>query len=173
MNGLRQVESTGEITTSTPEEFEEPWSYLDVQLPEDYLFKVPALHARLNSSGTHVVCGTVDCGTRMAAVHVADGTNYRYLQFLPGWAPRRDRVWVFSRHAKLRSRHGLSVKGRRDPLDWIPSHNSVMDSGFDPLPARAMCQECKLPNILTRRGLGAKVILWKPSPPKPSRISHR
>jgi len=147
----RRIQVTGDITPSTPQEIKEP-----PQLPEDYLFKIPGLHARLNESGTYVVCGAIGCGGRIATVHENEEMNYRYLQFLPGWAPQLDGIWVFSRHAKLRNRHGLSVKGRRNPLYWVLVPNTVMDSAFDPLPARAKCSVCRSgPNILTRRGLGS------------------
>ena len=62
------------------------------------------LLARLNSAGTHLVCGMKDCGTRLAVVNrfttAEDMENAGQagdpaggiIQFLPGWARRRKRM---------------------------------------------------------------------------------
>ena len=170
---VRKLKRTVEVTPSQFFEIPKPWSDLDAQLPEDYLFETPGLHARLDNSGNYVVCGAKGRGKRFATVHEDEVMELRYIQFLPGWAPQRDGAWAFSRHADLRNRRGLSVKGRRNPLDWIPAHNSVIDTGFHPLPTIAICPNRHLRNILTRRGLGVKLTLLKPPLPAPGRISHR
>ena len=133
------------------------------------------LHARLNRSGTYVVCGLQSCGTRIALVGhptAEDIAEFKErgesalpcIQFLSGWAPRRDNVWVFSRYAKLRKRWGRSVKTRRYPKEnGAVTGNDVMNSLYDALPVRAKCSECGFVNVLTTTDLGIPRIIRVPA----------
>ncbi len=87
------------------------------------------------------------------------------IQFLPGWAPRQDGIWVFSRYAKLRKRRGGSVKVRRYPEYDGTIPNDVIDSDYDLLPARAKCGECGFVNLLAPAALGVNLILRVPATP--------
>ena len=128
--------------------------------------------ARINSKGTHVVCGMQDCSSRMATVgrispeEVAEAQAkgevlLPVIQFLAGWAPRRDRVWAFSEHARKREDDGKSPKTRRYPKgDGIAGDNDL----FDFLPAGAKCPKpkCGMINVLTVANIGVHRIVRVP-----------
>ncbi len=64
---LREIESTGEIEATTSlEEYERLSTHHSPAHPP---IDGNMLHARLNSAGTHVVCGKKDCGARLAVVY--------------------------------------------------------------------------------------------------------
>ena len=140
------------------------------------------LHARLNSTGTHVVCGMKDCGTRMAYVghptaeeilqsEQTSTVALACIQFLPGWAPGHDGIWAFSTYAKLRKHRGRSIKVRRYPMnDGTGPLNDVMNSYYDRLPTRAKCAQCGFANTLTAEDLGVpRVVLVPASPMSPGK----
>ena len=104
-------------------------------------FDVTWVRARLDKSGTYVLCGRVDCGSRLARVarftevdraraygrYVGTGiwTNLiDHIHFLPGWAPEpttafpsegTDFIWEFSINARKRDRSGRAPALRRYP----------------------------------------------------------
>ena len=134
------------------------------------------LHARLNSKGDHVVCGTADCGGRMAIVQrltaeeaqesqtMGDSPMDR-IQFLAGWAPDRDGVWSFSEYARRRRAKGLKAKLRRPPQNNGLIPNSVMDSSYQVFPVRAKCEKCGMVNFLTADEIGVPLVLRIPAEP--------
>ena len=161
-----------EIPADPPLDLPDPWRRYKVPAPDD----LSLLHARLNSKGTHVVCGIEACGARLATVFKPTAYELAefgktmnvlaHVHFLPGWAPRNDGLWVFSRYAKLRRRRGQTVKVRRYPVDnGIITGNDVMDSDFDLLPGKAKCSECGFVNLLTEQALGVRLIARIPASP--------
>ena len=139
--------------------------------------EAPQLMARLNSAGTHVMCGITGCRTRLAAVYrlttAEDMENaglggdppINIIRFLPGWAPRRDRVWVFTEYAKDRRNSGRSVKLKRYPNnDGLGPPHAVMDSHYDSLPTRAKCPKCGFPSLVTTDQLDVSLLYRVPAP---------
>ncbi len=107
--------------------------------------QLPHLRARLNKEGNYLVCGRINCGARFAEV------GEDLIRFLPGWAPRRDKVWELSTHAKNKIRRRmfegreLRPKLRRYPKNGgVRSGNDVMDD-LNPmvnLPVVVVCPTC-------------------------------
>ena len=135
----------------------------------------PQLMARLNSSGTHVVCGMGDCGTRLAVVDKTAPEDIEELrlnspadviQFPPGWVPQGG-VWLFTKYAEHRSYsvYGRRVKSRRYPKNNGLGYHAVMDSIFDNLPVHAKCPKCGFLNLLTNGELGNALVLRLPAEP--------
>ncbi len=137
----------------------------------------PQLMARLNSAGTYVACGITGCRTKLAAVFrlttAEDMGNaglggeppVNIIRFLPGWAPRKDRVWAFSEYAKHRKYWGKSVKLRRYPdNDGLGPPHAVMDRHYAELPALAKCPKCGFPNLVTTDQLDVALLYRVPAP---------
>ena len=177
MHRAKHVDSTGEIIPDQAE-----FGSLMANVPPTAM--VPdrsSLHARLTSAKKHVVCGRHECGARMAYVGHPTAEEIAHseqtgasalacFQFLPGWAPGRDGIWAFSSYAKLRKQRGQSIKVRRYPMnDGSGPSNSVMDSYYELLPARAKCARCDCVNLLTAEDLGTLLVVLVPAPPIPAR----
>ena len=167
MDGVKHVESTGEITPSEKHD----WEVVQRVIPADEYF----VEARLDAERKHVVCGEEDCETRMAAFvnnhEVERGLTLAYVseeadcwQFLPGWIPRRDGTWRFTEYARKRRQEGKSVKLRKYPVDHgSVGVNSVMNRFYDALPVKAQCEQCNLVNLLTSETLGVTRVIRIPA----------
>jgi len=111
------------------------------------------LWARLdNKTGHNVICGVKRCDGQFAdIVHLEQdkglgpqlSPTIRAMQFLSGWAPRRDGVWGFLNYAKRRQNRGRQPKVRRYPHDTallfsnkLRNGNAVMDSFLEELPLK-------------------------------------
>lgn len=176
MDGVKHVESTGEITPSLTFDAVEDQATIrraGIGTPAS-LTDDSSLEARLNSAGTNVVCGAKYCGSRMAAVsnpsdeEIAEAEKNGVwmtdcLQFLPGWVPGSDGAWRFSEYARKRRQEGKSVKLRRYPANQGLGFNSVMDRYYDDLPVLARCERCDLVNLLTSEKLGVTRVLRIPA----------
>lgn len=142
-----------------------PWDRLYRELA-GVLVEQGLINARLNSAGTHAVCGVIDCGTQIAYVShptandIAEfkergETPLSCLQFLPGWAPRKDGVWSLSNYARRRLITRRSAKVRRYPQnDGTGALRSVMNSSYEMLPIEAKCAKCGFRNVLREDQLG-------------------
>jgi len=120
------------------------------------------LTARLSKDGSRVLCHIVDCGCEIAwvlerGVYV-DGRWQRAIWFPPGWAPRPDGVWAFTKRAAKRERKGQLPTLHRQPSrrPWKDGHEPLVSfspawsddngpTGFLPcnLPVEAKCPNRK------------------------------
>ena len=141
------------------------------------------VQARVNKSGTHVICGMVDCSSRIATVgkqtteevaeaQVPGELNVPIIQFLAGWAQRQDKVWFFTDFARTRKFHDKSIRNRRYP--WEHGYAGENDI-FDILPARAKCASpgCGMMNVLNVANIGVSRILRLPAKPDKSSAKPR
>ena len=126
----------------------------------------PVLLARLARDRERVLCGVLDCGGKLADIyrptpydieeaHEAGEELWDNLYFQPGWAPRDDGVWAFSKYAMKHYRKGGTIKFRRTPPEVL-GFDEVSEGPIETLPVRAKCSKCDFTNTLSRDVLNVR-----------------
>ncbi len=153
----------------SPQEFEiqefEPPVEHEVDPNLLYVLEQAPLRARLDKKGVHVLCGRVECGTRLAEIHFLD-SGMVCLDFPPGWSPSGI-VWKLSNHARRRMKQGRSPKLRRYPKnDGIRILASVMETPYERLPLIAICPNCGWKNGVHEEDVSAGWVVVIPAGPE-------
>ena len=151
MDGVKHVESTGEITPSEKHD----WEVVQRVIPADEY----SVEAWFDAERKHVVCGEEDCETRMAAF-VNNHEVERGLTL----------TWRFTEYARKRRQEGKSVKLRKYPADHGSVLYTVMNRFYDDLPVKAQCEQCNLVNLLTSETLGVTRVIRIPARPRVKRV---
>ncbi len=138
-------------------------------------------NARLDKSGSYVLCGRPSCGTRLAQFMDFARHFARYelqarrlgndvIAFLPGWAPttRTCELWKVSSYARRRGERGLKPKLRRYPgLQWkFGIDDDPILTELKELPVAAICPSCGMTNAILPGLVHANFVLPVPAPIK-------